>query len=39
MFEFWTEFHARARGHYCFRNYTSDGDIKNEYYVNSKMYI
>ena len=29
MFELWTEFHARARGHYCLRNYIYKGDINN----------
>lgn len=29
MFELWTEFHARACGHYCLRNYISNGDVSN----------
>lgn len=34
MFQLWTEFHARARGHYCLRYIVSEGDIKNSFYEN-----
>lgn len=34
MFELWTEIHARARGHYCLRNYVYKGDISSSEVVN-----
>ena len=34
MFELWTEFHARARGHYCLRNYSYKGEISNSEVVS-----
>jgi len=37
MFELWTEFHARARGHYCFRKYAYKEYISNSEVINSNI--
>lgn len=37
MFRIWSEFHARARGHYCLRYFSSDGNVKNEYHMEENL--
>lgn len=34
MFQIWTEFHARARGHHCLRCFASGGDMQNSFIEN-----
>lgn len=37
MFRIWSEFHARARGHYCLRYFLSDGNVKNVFHLEENL--
>ena len=37
MLRIWSEFHARARGHYCLRYFLSNGDVKNNRHMEENL--